>query len=256
MSSRPLTSLSYASRREVVERVAPAYRKASCAQKTLLLDTVMTMTGYARKYAIRLLNQAPEGKRVIQRQRLPRYGPQVQYALVLAWEASRYICAKRLIPFLPTCVAALEHHGHLQLTEESRSQLLQISTSTAERFLHSQRKPAPRGLSTTQAGPLLKHQIPIRTFHQWDEAQPGFLEADLVAHNGGHSEGCSLFTLTLTDVATGWTECLPVLYKSPEAVLAAFQQARRLFPFPVLGLDTDNGGEFINKKLVSYCEQE
>jgi len=92
MSSRPLTSLSYASRREVVERVAPAYRKASCAQKTLLLDTVVTMTGYARKYAIRLLNQAPEGKRVIQRQRLPRYGPQVQHALVLVWEASRYIC--------------------------------------------------------------------------------------------------------------------------------------------------------------------
>jgi site-specific recombinase XerD len=131
-----------------------------------------------------------------------------------------------------------------------------MSATTAERFLRTQRKPAPHGLSTTKAGTLLKHQIPIRTFHEWDEVQPGFLEADLVAHCGGRVEGSFLYTLTLTDVATGWTECLPLLYKSPETVLAAFHQARQLFPFPIRGLDTDNGGEFINEQLVAYCEHE
>jgi site-specific recombinase XerD len=153
-------------------------------------------------------------------------------------------------------VADLERHGHLDLSQENRSQLLSMSARTAERLLRTYRKSAPRGLSTTQAGPLLKQQIPIRTFHGWDETQPGFLEADLVAHCGEGTRGSYLYTLTLTDVATGWTECLPVLYKSAEAVLSAFQQARGLFPFPILGLDTDSGGEFINASLKNYCEAE
>lgn len=254
--SRPVPSLSYAARQEVIERMAPCYREASFPQKGVLLDTVVATTGYARKYAIRLLNQAPTGKRTIQRRRLPRYGQEVQQALVEAWKATRYICAKRLIPYLPTAVAALERHGHLQLTSESRSRLLAMSVSTAERCLRACRKPPPQKTGITQAGPLLKEQIPIRTFHQWDEAQPGFLEADLVGHHGGYMQGSFLYTLTLTDIATGWTECLPLLYKSPEAVRAALQQARALFPFPILGLDTDNGGEFINELLLAYCEAE
>ena len=256
MSSNSLTTLSYAARRELIERAAPLYREASLAQKGLLLDRMVAMTGYARKYAIHLLNHAPAGKRTIHRRRQPRYGQEVQHVFFLAWKAAKYICAKRLIPFLPTLVAALERHGYLQLSEENRRLLLTMSTTTAERLLRPHRPSGPRGLCTTQAGPLLKHHIPIRTFHGWDNAQPGFLEADLVAHNGGDSEGCSLYTFSLTDVATGWTECLPLLYKSPEAVLAAFQQARVLFPFPILGLDTDNGSEFINETLMRYCETE
>ncbi len=242
MSSSPLTTLSSAGRRQVVERMAPFYREASLAQKALLLDQVVLVTGYACKYAIRLLNQAPQGKRTIQRRRQPRYDQEVQQALVQAWKAARHICAKCLIPFLPTLVAALERHGHLHLSEETRRQLLSMSPATADRILHTHRTSAPRGLCTTQAGPLLKEQIPIRTFQQWENTRPGFLEADLVAHCGKHTQGSYLYTLTLTDVATGWTECLPVLSKSPEAVLSAFQQARRLFPFPILGLDVDNGG--------------
>jgi hypothetical protein len=223
MSSGSVISLSYTARRELIERVAPLYYEASLAQKGLLLERVVAMTGYARKYAIRLLNHTPQGQHTIGRRRQPRYGQEVQHALLEAWRAAKQICAKRLIPYLPTLVAALERHGHLHLSEESRSLLLQMSTTTAERLLRSHHRSGPRGLSTTQAGPLLKEQIPIRTFHVWDNAQPGFLEVDLVAHNGGDSEGCSLYTLTLTDVATGWTQCLPLLYKNPEAVLAAFR---------------------------------
>jgi len=131
-----------------------------------------------------------------------------------------------------------------------------MSAATADRLLRSQRKLAKRGLSTTRAGTLLKQQIPIRTFEEWNETQPGFLEADLVAHCGTDINGGYLYTLTLTDIATGWTECLPLLHRSQEAVLAALQRARRLFPFPILGIDTDNGGEFINGVMVAYCEQE
>jgi hypothetical protein len=249
-------SLSYQARREFLEQVAPRYRHASCAQKSLLLDAFADVTGYARKSAIRLLNHPPEGPHHIRRPRPPQYGPEIQQALFVAWKAADHICAKRLIPFLPTLVASLEQHGHLHLTEETRSRLLAMSVTTAERFLRTQRKPAPHSLSTTKAGALLKHQVPMRTFHEWDEVHPGFLEADLVAHCGGHVEGSFLYTLTLTDVATGWTECLPLLYKSPETVLAAFHQARQLFPFPIRGLDTDNGGEFINEQLVAYCEHQ
>jgi site-specific recombinase XerD len=248
--------LSYATRREVVERVVPLYQKASLAQKVHLLDQVVAVTGYARTYAIHLLNHAPPGQRTIQRRRPSRYPAHVQQALVELWKAAKYICAKRLIPFLPTLMATLQRQGHLHLSEECRRQLLAMSPSTAERLLRSQPKPAPRRRATTQAGHLLKSQIPIRTFQQWDDTRPGFLEADLVAHTGGQSQGCSLYTLTLTDVATGWTECLPLLYKNPEPVLLAFQQARALFPFPILGLDVDNGGEFLNELLMHYCEAE
>ena len=102
MSLRPIISLSYAARRGLVEQLAPDYRQASSAHKTLLLDQVVAVTGYARKYAIGLLNQELEGKRTIQRRRVPRYGPEVQQALLTAWKAAKHICAKRLIPFLPT----------------------------------------------------------------------------------------------------------------------------------------------------------
>lgn len=155
MSLRPVPPLSFAARRQVVERMAPFYREASLTQKALLLDQVVLMTGYARKYAIGLLNHDPKDTCARKRPRHPRYGHEVQHALVQAWKAARHICAKRLIPFLPTLVAALERHGHLQLSEENRRQLLRVSAATADRVLHTHRTSAPRRFGTTQAGPLL-----------------------------------------------------------------------------------------------------
>src|SRR6202165_268203 len=153
-------------------------------------------------------------------------------------------------------VGALEKEGHLELNEEHRRLLLSMSASTAARLLQAHRYTPPHGLSTPKARPLLKQQIPIRTFAQWDEAKPGFLEVDLVAHCGGRLQGGCLYTITLTDVATGWTECLPLLNRGREAVRAALQRARALFPFPILGIDTDNGGEFINEEVAAYCVRE
>lgn len=222
-------------RREFLQQVIPQYREASTVKrKSQLLDAFTAATGYNRKYAIWLLNHAQEERPFSQHPHPRQYGPDVQHALFLVWHAANCICAKRLIPFLPTLLEALERHEHLYLTQECRSQLLSMSAATADRLLRSQRRAGQRGFSTTRAGTLLKQQIPIRTFEARNEARPGFVEADLVAHCGTTIEGGYLYTLTLTDVATGWTECLSLLYRSQETVLAAFQQARSLFPFPMM----------------------
>jgi len=247
--------LSYQARRALLQQTVAQYREASPSQKQTLLDAFVAATGYHRTYARWLLNHAEEVQQTVQRPRPRQYGPEVQHALFLVWHAANCICAKRLIPFLPILIESLERHEHLQISEESRRQLLSVSAATADRLLASQRKLSQHGLSTTRAGTLLKQQIPIRTFQEWNEIRPGFLEADLVAHCGTDIEGGYLYTLTLTDVATGWTECLPLLYRSQETVLAALQQARLLFPFPILRIDTDNGGEFINEAVIAYCEQ-
>ena len=242
-------------RRILLRQIAPVYHEASGSQKQQILEEFVTATGYARKYAQWLLNHTEEifTTPVILRR---RYGPEVEEALVLAWKTLNRICAKRLVPFLPDILENLEEHGHVQLSKEHRSQLLSMSAATADRLLQAHRYTHPHGHSTTKAGPMLKQQIPIRTFAQWDETKPGFLEVDLVAHCGGRVQGGCLYTITLTDVATGWTECLPLLNRGREAVRAALQHARTLFPFPILGLDTDNGGEFINEEVAAYCVRE
>jgi hypothetical protein len=250
--------MSFQAKRELLVQVAGRYRDASGVQKSRILDEFVAATGYARKYAIRLLTQ-PELPPVkpLSRPRARRYGQEVQVALELAWTAANGICAKRLVPFLPELVASLERHGHLTLREDIRTQLLNMSPATADRLLRQRRRQdQPRGISTTKAGALLKHQVPIRTFTDWNDARPGFMEADLVAHCGTRAEGSYLYSLVLTDVATGWTECLALLHRSQEAMVQALDAARRLLPFALLGLDTDNGSEFLNQELLSYCERE
>ncbi len=248
--------MSYRAKRELLLQIAPRYREASSVLKEVILDEFVAATGYARKYAIRLLNHTADQKLTITRPRPPHYGLEVQQALHLAWTAANHICAKRLVPFLPTLVESLERHGHLHLSEPCRSQLLSMSAATADRILRPYRKHERRGIATTRSGTLLKKQIPIRTFQDWNEAKPGFMETDLVAHCGTQAEGSYLYTLTLTDIATGWTECLPLLNRGQEAVVAALKRAQQLLPFPLLGIDTDNGAEFINMELLIFCEQE
>jgi site-specific recombinase XerC len=247
--------VSYQARRALLARVVPMYRTASRTKKHLILNDIVQMTGYARQSAIRLLNHPPSGSQTIRRFRSPIYGPEVQQALFLAWKATHAVCAKRLVPFLPPLIPLLERCGHLRLTEEHRRQVLAMSVSTAERLLRSQEKPVLHGFSLTTPDPLRKEQLSIRTFSPWQEDQPGFVEMDLVAHCGTHVDGSFLYTLTLTDLATCWTECIPLLYKSADAVVAALEQARVLFPFPLRGIDTDCGSEFVNEEVIAYGEQ-
>ena len=249
-------SRTFQARRALIRFLAPRYQQASPTQKTLLLDACVKRTGYTRKYAIELLNHREHDQQIIQRRRLPQYRQAVQQPLFLAWKATHYVCAKRLHPSLPSLVALLERQGSLQLTEEERRQVLAMSVSTAERYLRTQHKPCVHGISTTTPGLLSKSQLSVCMFSPWEEDRPGFVEMDLVSHCGDHLDGNFLYTLTLTDLATGWTECIPLLEKRTDAVLAAFVQARTLFPFPLLGIDTDSGSEFLTEEMIAYCEQE
>ena len=251
------STLSFEAKRQLLMQVAARYREAGHSHKSQILDEFQAATGYSRKYCLRLLANPPSlPPAPISRSHPRQYGEPVQEALVVAWEVSNRICTKRLVPFLPELVPVLERHGHLVLTAELRSQLLSLSPATADRLLRPLRQGAgERSISTTKPGKLLKLQIPVRTYADWDEEVPGFLEGDLVAHCGHSTEGAFLQTLVLTDIATGWTECLPLLQRSERCVLKAMEQARVLLPLWILGLDTDNGGEFINEMLLGYCER-
>jgi hypothetical protein len=236
--------MSFHGKRELLVQVAPRYSSARHRQRSVILDEFVAVTGYERKYAIRLLLGPIRPPAPIRRPRVAHYGPAVQEALSVVWSAANGICAKRLVPFLPELIPTLERHGHLVVTDEVREQLLTLSAATVDRLLRPLRQ--PHGLSTTKPGRLLKKQIPIRTFTEWADVKPGFLEGDLVAHCGGRTDGSFLYTFTLTDIATTWTECLALLHRTQHGVVHALERARGLFPFPILGIDTDNGSEFIN----------
>ena len=151
----------------------------------------------------------------------------------------------------------MERHGHLSLSDKTRAHLLELSAATADRIFRQFRVDhRPHGKTTTKSGQLLKHRVPIRTFTDWADTRPGFMESDLVAHCGANSEGPFLHTLVLTDVATGWTECLALLRRTEADILQALTTARQILPFQLVGLDTDNGSEFMNYGLLAYCERE
>jgi len=247
--------MSFQAKRELLLQTGQRYRTADSPMKTTILDEFVLATGYDRKYAIRLLNcPLPPPVAAIRRPRARRYGPTIQEALLVAWTAANCICAKRLIPFLPELVPLLERHGHLTLSPETRANLLRVSPATADRLLRKSRQPSVgKGISTTKAGTLLKKQIPMRTFTEWEETSIGFFEIDLVAHCGSNIAGTFLWTLVMTDVASGWTECYALPQRSGAGVVQAVCHLQRLLPFPILGLDTDNGSEFINEHLMAFC---
>lgn len=173
------------------------------------------------------------------------------------WRVANGICSKRLVPVLAAYIEALERHDELDLDGETRERLLQLSPATADRLLQRVRQASkPHGLSTTKPGTLLKQSIPVRTFAQWDDAQPGFMEVDLVAHCGVDGGGEFLYSLDMLDVQTRWVELAALRNRSQAAVTAAIQGCQVRLPYPLRGLDSDNGSEFINADLKRFCEQE
>ena len=245
-----------ASKYELIEALRPRYLGAGRAAKGRLLDEVVAATGYDRKRAIRLLRAGPPpGRGGHGRPR--RYSAVVVGAVRAAAEASGWVCGKRLAPFLAELVPALEAEGALALRDEDRAALLATSAATVDRRpAPFRRQLRPRGLGTTKPGTLLKQQVPIRTFTPWAEQRPGFLEVDLVAHCGTTTAGHYLNTLVATDVATGWTECAAIWGKGQAAVVEALVALRARLPFPLLGLDSDNGSEFPNAHLLRWCMDE
>jgi len=241
---------------EYAEAVRGRYLRSTKKAKTRILDEFVAATEMHRKAVIRLLNRRNRspGKRGGGRPRL--YGLEVMAALKVAWEATDRLCSRRLQPFLPELAGILKRSGELSLTEEAEEQLYRMSPSTIDRMLRRWRGSGRRrGLSTTKPGTLLKNAIPVRTFSEWEDTRPGFIEADLVAHCGESTEGFYLTTLSTVDVATGWCEPVAVWGKGQDRVGGAVYDVRKRLPMPLLGLDSDNGSEFINQSLYDYCRR-
>lgn len=244
-------------RREVLKAVRPRYRKATRQEKTRILDEFVALTGYHRKYAIHLLNHGPAKTKRGKRKRRRTYSAEVVTALVKIWDILDRPCGKRLHPYLPEIVAVLERQQELVLDPQTKQLLLRMSRATIDRAVaQARRRPHRRTRGTTKPGSLLKNSIPVRVYTPWDEQQPGFIEIDLVAHGGDSVSGEFLFTLNAVDVATGWTETVAIANKGQAAAFEGLLQIRDRLPMPLLGIDSDNGAEFINAHLLRYCQQE
>ncbi len=260
-------ALTMRERQSVTKETAQRYRKAKKKERGQILNEFVALTKYNRSYAAFVLRnyglkRALPGTKTIficektkGRQRPKRYDMEVETALKFIWRLLDQPCGKRLAPYLKEIIPVLEEFGELNLDKKTKEKLLIISAATIDRILRPVKKKEtlkPKG--NTKPGSLLKSQIPIRTFADWDEALPGFVEIDLVAHDGGNASGEFCQTLDATDVATCWTETIAVRNKAQKWVFEAIEQMRKRFPFPLLGIDSDNGGEFINNNLRRYCE--
>lgn len=239
---------------EYVEAVRSRYRGAGRKEKGDILDEFVRVTGYHRKAAIRMLLRGVRGSGG-GRGRPSRYRAVLE-PLRAIWEASDRLCSRRLEPFVPEMVKVLRRHGEQRINAREEELLCQMSAATMDRLLRPYRKQGGRrSLSTTRPGNLLKSMIPIRTFAEWEDKRAGFLEVDLVAHCGESAEGFYLTTLSAVDVATGWYEPVVVWGKGQDRVGGAVNRVRERLPFSMLGLDSDNGSEFINHSLYDYCRR-
>ena len=242
---------------EYIQAIRPRYNRVSKAEKGKILDEFIQIASLHRKAAIRLLNRTVRAGRDKRRGRPRAYGSDIELVLKAIWEASDRLCSKRLQPFLPEMVKVLRRHGERQINTVLEERLCRMSPSTIDRLLRSHRKNGGRKpISTTRPGSLLKSCIPIRTFADWPENKPGYVETDLVAHCGESAEGFYLYTLCAVDVASGWTECQPLWGKTNVNVRQSIHRMRQHLPFSLLGIDSDNGSEFINHSLYNYCRDE
>lgn len=259
-------------KKAVTREMARRYQKASKKLKGPMLDEFTALMGYNRSYASHIL--ANWGKNVYLRvkgqtlavvlgrpRKKPRmtrprkYDDKLLRVLRSLWEVSDYLCGKRLAAFIRTALPVLERFGEIKLDLEMRQKLMEVSPATIDRLLKKERKKlALKSRARTKPGTLLKHQIPIRTFSDWDDLRPGFAEMDLVGHDGGDARGEFAQTLHLTDVCTSWCEMQAVRNKARVWVFEALMDIEKRLPFALLGLDSDNGGEFINAHLFNYCK--
>jgi hypothetical protein len=248
--------ISMAARDELVAAIAGRYAQGDWAERGRILDEFAAVTGFHRKHAMRLLRTGQVNRRSGPRRGCRVYDEAVREALIVVWEASDRICSKRLRPLLPVLVEAMERHGHLQLAQEVRAGLLAMSAATIDRALHDIRRhtgTAARRRAAPSAA--IRRSVPVRTFDDWDDPAPGFVEADLVTHSGPVAKGSFVQTLVLTDIATGWTECAPLLVREQRLLTEVLSELRKVLPFALLGLDTDNDSVFMNETVRDYCEK-
>jgi hypothetical protein len=257
-------------RKKATAIVAARYQKSRKKDKGVILDEFTKLTGYGRRYASHVLRS--HGKKVrlnerfvvqcdvrkrVKRNKPKVYDGTVKEALKKVWYIMDCICGKRLAPIMKDIVSRLIRFREIRIDEATKGKLIRISSSTIDRMLAPERKKHQiKGRSNTKPGTLLKNQIPVRTFSDWNEKKPGFVEIDLVGHDGGDCYGEFAQTLDVTDVCTTWTETEAVRNKAQVWVFNALKNIRQRLPFPLFGIDSDSGGEFINAELFRYCKQE
>jgi hypothetical protein len=246
---------------ELLEALRCRYRDSTKKDKARILDEFVALTGYHRKHAIRVLGHRSSGKSKLQicpsngishSRRI--YDEAVKQALIVVWEASDRICGKRLKAIIPDLVDAMERHGHLDLDSDVRKRLLSASAATIDRLLAPVRSHSPSRRKRRRRSKVSK-RVPVRTFADWNEPIPGFFEIDFVVHCGGSMADSFIHTLVATDICSGWTECVPLLVREQSLVVEALDALCRQVPLPVLGIDSDNDGAFINDSLLEYCEK-
>jgi hypothetical protein len=248
-------SMARQSKREYRRSIHKRYRHGSRKEKTAMLEEFCKVCGYNRKYAIWLLsrplsNAAP--RRAVT-QRSATYSKASIKVLAKVWEASGYLCSQRLKAAMTQWLPWIKRH--FEVSEKLEKELLAISARQMDRRLFSHKRTVKRRLyGTTRPGSLLKHMIPIKTDH-WDVALPGYLEIDLVSHSGASAAGEFIYTLDCVDIATGWVERQAVMGKGQLGIVAALKEIEQRLPFPLRGIDSDNGSEFINTHLFNFCQQ-
>jgi hypothetical protein len=243
-----------AARKELLGAVRVRYEKASKTAKSKILDEVVALGGFHRKTAIRLLTMDGNDEKQMRVDRRV-YDDAVREALIVIWEASDRICGKRLKALLPTMVKSMESHGHLQLDSNVRKRLLEISAATIDRLLAPVRSQAGKRKKRRRRTKPSK-SVPVRTFDDWSDSRPGYLEIDFVVHCGGQIAGTYVHSLVATDVCSAWTEAVPLLVREQSLVTEGLSFLRGAFPFQVDGINSDNDSAFINDTLVSYCQKE
>lgn len=248
-----------AQRKAITTAQAKAWPKATKTEKAAILDAVVQVTGWHRDHARKMLRRAAAGDPPTPRaprEPVRRYNAEVTDALVRCWALLDGIATKRLAPALPGLLSALERIGRLEMSPEIKQQLLAMSPATMDRHLQPYRQGliAAKGIAHTKPGSLLKSSIPLKTWAEWNDTEPGFIEIDLVGHEGGDNNGAFHYSLNATDIATGWTETCTVKSKGERIVATGIDNLIDRFPFLVLGIHSDNGSEFINHHLARYCE--
>lgn len=239
----------------VVKDFTKKYKRGSKKEKGVILTKVSEITGYSRKHLMEILPRPKSKHQIITHPRISKY-LQVMKPLRELWVVSNYACGQRLVPIIPTYLERLTAFGEIEVTKKERGLLLKISSATVDRLLvHDRKKINIKGKTRTKPGTLLKHQIPIKTWADWDNTQPGFLEIDSVHHCGTSLYGEYLFTLDTVDIATGWNECQAHMGKSEMCTVDALEIIRSRLPFKLLGIDFDNGGEFVNHHLIRYADR-
>ncbi len=247
-----MRKVSMTTRDDIIAATGERYRNADRATRGKILDVFTAITGFHRKHAARILRATGRRKRGVPRPELRLYNDEMDSALVMLWEASDRVCGKRLHAMLPLLVEAMERHGHMTLLPAIRAGILTMSAATIDRRLAPFREGTKRRRRAPPSA-AVKAAVPVRTFADWGDPLPGFFEADLVAHSGPSADGRFVQTLTLTDIASGWTETVPIPFREQGLLVQALVKLQRSLPMPILGLDTDNDTVFLNESIQGWC---